>query len=142
MTHLRTVELIIFFISIIMTNISIDKIKLEIVSQAIEDTHGLYEIIWTLNTLYPDLSSADKIKQSQIAIQDLITENVIDLYKNNWDTKLEQKLEKQTALTVISNISSWDPPSDNSKGDYYCFYASGDKAIAIEKDLYQKINQL
>ena len=109
---------------------------------AIDDTHGLYEIIWTLNSLYPDLSSVDKIKQSQIAIQDLINENVIDLCKNNWDTKAEENLEKETALIIISNISSWDPPSENANGNYYCFIsADDDRALALEKDLYEKINK-
>lgn len=109
---------------------------------AIEDTYGLYEIIWTLNSLYPDLSYSNKIKQSQIAIQDLISENVIDLYKSNWDTRKEEKIEKETSLIIINIISTWDSPADNSNGDYYCFFSvDGDKAIALENELYDKINK-
>lgn len=125
-----------------MTGISIDKIKFEIVGMAIEDTYGLYEIIWTINSLYPDLSYSHKIKQSQIAIQDLISENVIDLYKSNWDTRTEEKIEKETALIITNNISTWDSPADNTNGDYYCFISADDhKALALENELYEKINK-
>src|ERR1700733_5974295 len=112
-----------------MTAIPINNVKYEIVSSANEDMTGLYEVIWALNTQYPTITKADKINYSKLAITELIQKNIIDLYKKNWDTGVEQKIEKETALEIVIHNNSWDAPSDDTDSEYYCFCAADEKAL-------------
>lgn len=125
-----------------MDNIPQDIIKLAFADLALDDCCGLYEMIWQLNAMYPDLSETEKISSSIIAVRDLVSNDIIEIYKRNWDTGKEDLIAKDIALQIIENSNSWSVPSDESHGDYYCFGAAGngDAAHGLENELYKKVH--
>lgn len=126
--------------NIFMRAIPIERIKYEIVSSANEDMSGLYEIIWALNSLYPAITKTDKINHSKPAIIELLQRDIIDLYSRNWNTQIEEKIEKAKALEIVTQDASWKAPSDETNGEYYCFLATGEKTLEEENKLYLQVN--
>lgn len=123
-----------------MTAIPIERIKYEIVSAANEDITGLYEVIWALNSLYPAITKAEKINYSKPAITELLQKGIVDLYRRNWDTRVAEGIKKEKALEIVKNDESWEAPSGETNGEYYCFLATGEKTLEEENKLYLQIN--
>ena len=57
------------------------RIRHEILSDASEDYHGLYEVIWGLNSRYPDVPETAKIAASIPIMADLIETGLVELYQ-------------------------------------------------------------
>ena len=123
-----------------MTDFTTDEIKYEIVTSANEDISGLYEVIWALNSRYPDISEEDKINYIKEAIIDLLENNIINLYLKKWASNGEEMIDKLKALEIVMKNESWEVPSDKTNDEYYCFFTNGDRALVEQNRLYTKIN--
>ena len=94
-----------------------------ILSDACEDYHGLYEIIWALNTRYPDVPEGSKRAVAQMALDDLVTRRLVSLYTTTWPGKSYVAVSEQQAHAAIAVASSWGTPP-NAPGTYLCFAAT------------------
>ncbi|MGI4885524.1 MAG: hypothetical protein ACRYFR_11250 [Janthinobacterium lividum] len=117
-----------------MSNLFFEKIQLEIVSSAIDDVHGLYEIIWALNSSHPHVPQIEKINQSKLAIIPLIDNDIIDIYQCYRNENPAERLVKNDALAIVLENKNWDV-TQSIDNQYYGFYSSGQKCLDEEKRL-------
>jgi hypothetical protein len=80
-----------------------------LLSAANEDYTGLYELIWELNSLFPDASVGEKYGAAERAARKLLDLGWIRLYQN--DLKLErfEELDPTSAKDALSDPTSWYP---------------------------------
>lgn len=123
-----------------MKTIDNEIVKLEILTSAIEDISGLYEIIWGLNTIYPDVSENIKISVAQPIIKLLLQTGLVQLYKCKWTTNQEQIISPADWDRVIDDVLNWNIPNDS--GDYFAFYQIDIITMDAYNKQYQKVHGL
>lgn len=104
-----------------MTNIDPLALRHEILSDASEDYHGLYEVIWHLNSKHPDAPETEKIAASIPVMADLIETGLVELYKTTWASGKYAPISLEVARGAVLDPGSWGPPSENESGNYVCF---------------------
>ena len=120
-----------------MKTIDNEIVKLEILTSAIEDMSGLYEIIWGLNTIYPDVSENIKISVAQPIIKLFLQTGLVQLYKCKWNTDQEEILSPSDWNRVIDNVLNWNIANDS--GDYFAFYQTDIITMDAYNKQYQKV---
>ncbi len=103
-----------------MTEDSIDlrDLRDEVYLDGKDDYFGLYEIIWSLNAKYPDVSKAAKVAAAQTVLQDLLREGSITLFTTVWPPSDYTPVPPELALDAIAGASAWDDPGG---GPYLCY---------------------
>jgi hypothetical protein len=86
-----------------------------------EDEYGLYEVIWSLNTLHPDAGAAEKVRAARAAMRELLNENHIALSRAVWASQRRESIPPSEALRLIETLDAWAPP-DSDKGEYLVFW--------------------
>ena len=94
-----------------------------ILSDACEDYHGLFEVVWTLNTRFPDVSETVKRQVAELALGDLLNRGLVSLYTTTWPGTIYVPVAAHLARSAISDPASWAPPPE-APGKYYCFAAT------------------
>ncbi|RZJ99921.1 MAG: hypothetical protein EOO46_21545 [Flavobacterium sp.] len=107
-------------------------IRKEILNLAIEDISGLYEIIWSLNSLFPHISLKEKIENSKPILKSFVDCGLIELYKRKWAQIGEEKIPMDEYKTIIENDKNWE---FDDEGIYYCFFKANEK-------IYNELNRL
>ena len=86
-----------------------------ILEDACEDYHGLYEIIWALNTSHPDVGEDSKRQVAQQALSNLVKRGWVMLYSTAWPPRNFTPLSEDQFEAVINAPSSWgtstNPPA-------------------------------
>jgi hypothetical protein len=77
---------------------------------AVEDDYGLWEIIWRLRTLQPDLPAASLETLARSAVLDLATQRFVDLFR--MDDPVREPLSASEAETILNRAQSWLPPNE------------------------------
>lgn len=104
---------------IAMTELSKEEIEKEILSLGTEDDYGLYEIIWRLNSMYPNFSEQEKISAAAFAVRELLQEKLIELF---W-SKNHELIPMNSTEKLPNDPKSWSPKENvvsfatTSKGD-------------------------
>ena len=69
---------------------------------------GLYEIIGSLNTAYPDLSEAAKIDATRAVIRDLLERKQLELGWLEWpEGRRPEAIETAQAIRLLDDPRSW-----------------------------------
>ena|SRR3989442_6285103 len=97
------------------------KLRQEILSDGEEDYRGLYEIVWSLNSKYPDLSRDLKIAAARAVVAELLKEGQVALFRTNWASNRYDPVPQDAALGAIGTPSAWENPSDQP---YFCYAAA------------------
>jgi len=85
--------------------------KKEILDMGLDDITGLYEIIWRLNTLWPEIDIGEKYRLADEALRDLLKRDGVTLIKQ-WDKKGQRHCETIAAEKIdeiLRNPVSWYP---------------------------------
>jgi hypothetical protein len=99
--------------------IEIGLVKYLILLNATEDITGLYEVIWELNTKFPDIKKEDKIDVARLGLKNLLDAGHLNLYKKFWAKNEEELIDKVRWNEIVDQDKFWEPPHDD--GSYYCF---------------------
>ena len=101
-----------------MTDIDISKLRQAIVEDGDEDYTGLYEIIWSLNTHYPDIARDAKVAAARGIALDLLREGRISLYTTRWASNKYDPIPSTEATQLVESAEAWDDPGDDP---YVCY---------------------
>jgi hypothetical protein len=106
-----------------MANSPIDQAKLrqDVLSDGKEDYTGLYEIVWSLNTQYPDVSRDLKVAAARAIVTGLLREGQVALYRTVWASNRYEPVPQKDALGALGASAAWEDPSDQP---YLCYAAA------------------
>jgi hypothetical protein len=107
----------------------IDKQKAQrvILWAAIEDYAGLWELVWELNTAFPDADESEKLATCQQVTRELISDGHVELFRCEEPDGNLTKLPTDEALTLLSALSSWKTPDDDATSLRVSATTSGEK---------------
>jgi hypothetical protein len=105
------------------TEHSIDRVQLrqDIVSDGQEDYYGLYEVIWGLNSRYPEATDAAKREVSREVMTALVRAGEVVLYRTQWNSNTYEAVGQAEALGLVADPRSWELPSEQA---YICYTAA------------------
>ena len=101
-----------------MSEIDTDWLQQEILGDGTDDYTGLYEIIWSLNTHYPDVAREAKFTAARSIVLDLLKRGDISLFTTRWCTNQFDPVPSNEALDLAAQSTSWDDPTDDP---YVCY---------------------
>jgi hypothetical protein len=82
-------------------------IELEVLTEACEDVHYLWEIIWSLRGSAPELSEGDRKRLAIAALLKLIDEDLISVLHYTPEKHELNPVDKDQAKRIITSPSSW-----------------------------------
>jgi hypothetical protein len=97
------------------------RLRREVLSDGEEDYTGLYEIIWSLNTQYPDVSRDLKIAAAQAVVAELLKEGHLAVYRTTWASNRFEPVPQQDAVVALGVPEAWEDPTDQP---YFCYAAA------------------
>ena len=97
------------------------KLRAEIISDGEDDYTGLYEIIWSLNSAYPDLPRAPKVAAARAVTAELLNEGRLRFYKTIWASNDFEPVSAAVARAAVSSDEAWDDPTEDP---YFCYAAT------------------
>ena len=83
-----------------------------ILSSSTEDYIGLYEVIWEINSVYPERSSAERVAAARYAVDTLLSRGWIDVYRCEDVLAKESEFERVDPAEnerVLSEQKNWEP---------------------------------
>lgn len=82
-----------------------------LLASANEDGPGLYEAIWELNTLFPDLPLGDKYALAHDALTSLVENGLIRLERGRMigGSRRFEALKPEQTEEILKNPTSWYP---------------------------------
>ncbi|MEX2553661.1 MAG: hypothetical protein WD627_11755 [Actinomycetota bacterium] len=92
-----------------------DLLKNEVIDTALDDWLGLYEIIWALNSLAPDVTQVEKRSLAAEVARELIKEPRFQLVRVRWSIPKSEVPLARDQETMLEEPSSWDPPSEGEE---------------------------
>ena len=92
----------------------VKQITKKILWLGMEDYSGLWEILWELNTLYPEISETKKYELAQNTVQALIDKGYLNLYRCEEPYDKLSKVSSNEAYSLIDDFESWKEPKPNS----------------------------
>jgi hypothetical protein len=82
----------------------------EVWTMATEDMYGLYEIVWTLNELHPDVPKEEKVAVGREVIRGFLGRQLIALHRLEWHPPREVgAIPSDEVEAVLEDPSSWEP---------------------------------
>ncbi len=100
--------------------IDINNLRDEVLSDGADDYFGLYEIIWSLNGHYPDVSREQKISAARSVVLALLQEDKISLFKTVWASNRYDPVSKDEVLGALRSDDAWKDPTEDP---YFCYAA-------------------
>jgi hypothetical protein len=82
-----------------------------VIDMAVEDWTGLWEVIWHLNTDYPELAPEQKEQTADHAIRDLLARGLIRLVNFEEIGNEEQAIPGEDTDHVLQQHRNWLPPA-------------------------------
>jgi hypothetical protein len=81
---------------------------------AIEDYAGLWELVWELNTAFPDADESEKLSTCQRITGELISSGYVELFRCEEPDGDTTKLPTSEALALILKRDSWKTPDGDT----------------------------
>lgn len=88
---------------------------------AVEDYSGLYEVLWDLNARFPDTSDDARLRVAQTAVEQLLREGLVEIFAARWAQDSFDAIPKEQALELLHDLTSWQPAEE-----YFCVGATSD----------------
>jgi putative acetyltransferase len=83
-----------------------DLITLEM---ACEDYHGLYEIVWALNTAFPKVAKEEKISVAGRVVDSLIKRGLIEIFEWQWKSSQQRPVPVSAFYAAVNRPETWEP---------------------------------
>ena len=90
--------------------IDADKLREQIIADGHSDLFGLYEIVGSLNVLYPGVPYQEKLACATRVVTQLLREQFITIHKVTWEPRLDVELPAALAARVLTDPASWTAP--------------------------------
>lgn len=101
-------------------NVDVTKIMDLLRDDAAEDYLGLYEIVWTLNTLYPEVPEREKIVAALPVVARALSEGSHKLFVTiGWPPAQYEQVVDRLAPEIIRHEWSWQVPSGHRATLYW-----------------------
>jgi hypothetical protein len=100
------------------SDIDINRLKQSILEDGAEDYTGLYEIIWSLNTHYPEIDHATKLSAARPIFLDLLRRGEVILFSTRWASSQYDPVPADKAVELATSPKSWEDPGDDP---YVCY---------------------
>ena len=110
--------------------INSEGLRREILSDGAVDYHGLYEIVWRLNTLYPDVPESEKVKAAITVAADLLRDGFIEVFETVWASGNYTPVSAEAAPRAIANPGAWQRPPE-MPATYLCFATTDSGQAAL-----------
>jgi hypothetical protein len=108
--------------------IDLESLRREILEDGEEDYYGLYEIIWSLNTKYPDVDRQKKVESARNVFLPLVRDGRVSLFESIWASSDYKPLSQADALRELENDSAWSDPTEKP---YLSYTTSPSAARAV-----------
>ncbi|PAP77221.1 hypothetical protein [Rubrivirga marina] len=111
------------------------------VSYGVEDYTGLYEVIWGLNTQYPEADHEAKVRAAERAMRFLLDAGHVQLHGSRQEGPTEETLSLEVALRLLDDPAIWKPPLERSglPVPIYWFTATEAGGDALERREYESL---
>jgi hypothetical protein len=88
-----------------------DIVKKEILGMGLDDVTDLYEIIWRLNTLWPERDIAKKYQLADEALRKLLKQNGVRIIKQRAenDQRFYEEVDSKKIDEMLRSPESWYP---------------------------------
>jgi hypothetical protein len=96
------------------------KARVMALTDAAEDYWGLYELVWELNTKYPDSSGDERLQVARAALTGLLQDGLVELFSARWSPSHYEAVSAGRAVALVALDSAWRPPSD-ADGTFVAF---------------------
>jgi hypothetical protein len=77
---------------------------------ACEDSFGLYEVDWTLNTSMPDVDPIERRRLARDAVKSLVLRGLVEVLRRGSDG-VELPVQPEHALSTVSSEDAWRVPA-------------------------------
>lgn len=95
----------------------INKAEEDLLGSGLEDSFGLYEVVWYLNRIYQEASIAEKYSLADSLVKKALVEGHIKLYEEsstrNSSKDYIKELTKNQSLDLIKAPDTWYPVGTN-----------------------------
>jgi len=88
---------------------------------ATEDYAGFYELLWELNTQWPDASAAEKLSAARSTLTRLLEEGLVDVYFTKWMSDDLERVPHPRAIELVGEDASWKTPDEQPERRYPAF---------------------
>ncbi|OZC01614.1 hypothetical protein [Rubricoccus marinus] len=108
------------------------------VSFGVEDYSGLYEVIWGLNSQYPEINQETKVRAADRAMRSLLDMGHVRFHSGP-EGPTEETMPTVKALGVLDDPAVWKPPLERSGLPLYWFTATDAGGDALERGEYSSL---
>lgn len=84
-----------------------DNLRLVVLESGTEDYTGLYEVIWELNSMFPNVSEHEKICAARDVLKHLLAEELIELYEARWPPVEHTRVGENIARIAMERDEAW-----------------------------------
>ncbi len=95
------------------------------ISYADEDYHGLYELVWGLNSAHPEVSHQDRIRAAQAALHSLVSRGLVAVFSADEPLAAPEPVPAAVVQQIIADPAAWLPPNERGS-PHYCFTTTED----------------
>lgn len=88
------------------------RLRAAIVEDGRDDYTGLYEIIWSLNTHYPEIALDTKVEAARKIVLDLLQNREITLFTNRWPTNHFEPVPPENEFQLAAATQAFEDPTD------------------------------
>jgi hypothetical protein len=92
-------------------------VEAQILSNAIEDYYGIYEIVWALNSVYPAVSRQEKVDVARRVLERLIERDLITLHRMSIDDGTPPSYEPlpRHGYAAALRDDNWEPDTEEER---------------------------
>lgn len=100
----------------------------KILALCTEDAYGLWEILWSLQELFPDSTHAELRTTAESALKELLVKGWVCLFRRSGAAGEEVVLQLEEAGTAISDQRNWAEPTVDAEQIVVGATAEGEQA--------------
>ncbi|MCB9333494.1 MAG: hypothetical protein H6574_20740 [Lewinellaceae bacterium] len=89
------------------------EIVYKILWSTIEDFVGLWEVLWELNSIFPEKSHDKNKKNAKKILRYFLEQNLVVLYLNKWGSDQLEEMSLNESIKILEDDKYWRPPLIN-----------------------------
>lgn len=114
--------------------------KKEILDMGLDDYTGLYEIVWRLNTLWPDMDIGKKYQLADTALRELLSQNAVRIIKeiSNNNIREYEPIDQEQIDQILRDPINWYPNGSEDQRTQFG-YETTNIGERLYNDIYRKV---
>ncbi len=97
---------------------------------AIEDYAGLWEVIWEINTIAPELQENEKKNLAITAVKELLDRGWVELLSSDESTGSMTQIDQASVARIIEQEDSWREPAASGRSTRMSATPAGEAAYS------------